>query len=292
MPARVKVRALVGPMLALLVLAPQAGRAQTGDDPVVATVNGEPVRRAEVMAEMGALPAHYRELPLDQLYPVVLNRIIDGRLLLAEALKRKLDDDPKVRQRVIRLRNRMVQEELLDRHVRQQVTDELVRERYARYLERNPTVRGVSARNILVETEEEARQVIEALKAGADFEALAKARSLGPTASRGGDLGRFGPDEMMREISDAAFGMEPGTFSQEPVESPFGWHVILVEELSKVQPLSFEQVRDELVTALSKQVIAELVAELRRDARITRFNIDGTAAPEGMFDVPAPATRQ
>ncbi len=94
MPARVKVRALVGPMLALLVLAPQAGRAQSGDDPVVATVNGEPVRRAEVMAEMGALPAHYRELPLDQLYPVVLNRIIDGRLLLAEALKLKLDDDP------------------------------------------------------------------------------------------------------------------------------------------------------------------------------------------------------
>ncbi len=292
MPARVKVRALVGPMLALLVLAPQAGRAQTGDDPVVATVNGEPVRRAEVMAEMGALPAHYRELPLDQLYPVVLNRIIDGRLLLAEALERKLDDDPKVRQRVIRLRNRMVQEELLDRHVRQQVTEEVVRERYARYLEQNPTVRGVSARNILVETEEEARQVIEALKAGADFEALAKARSVGPTASRGGDLGRFGPDEMMRDISDAAFGMEPGTFSQEPVESPFGWHVILVEELSKVKPLSFEQVRDELVTALSKQVIAELVAELRRDARITRFNIDGTAAPEGMFDAPAPAIQQ
>ena len=292
MPARVRVRALVGPMLALLVLAPQAGRAQSGDDPVVATVNGEPVRRAEVMAEMGALPAHYRELPLDQLYPVVLNRIIDGRLLLAEALKRKLDDDPKLRQRVIRLRNRMVQEELLDRHVRQQVTEEVVRERYGRYLEQNPTVRGVSARHILVETEEEAREVIEALKAGADFEALAKARSVGPSASRGGDLGRFGPDEMMREISDAAFGMEPGTFSQEPVESPFGWHVIKVEELSKVQPLSFEQVRDELVTALSKQVIAELVEALRRDARITRFNIDGTAAPEGMFDPPAPATQE
>ncbi len=292
MPARVKVRALVGPMLALLVLAPQAGRAQSGDDPVVATVNGEPVRRAEVMAEMGALPAHYRELPLDQLYPVVLNRIIDGRLLLAEGLKRKLDDDPKLRQRVIRLRNRMLQEELLDRHVRQQVTEAVVRDRYARYLEQNPTVRGVSARNILVETEAEAREVIEALKAGADFEALAKARSVGPTASRGGDLGRFGPDEMMQQISDAAFGMEPGTFSQEPVESPFGWHVIKVEELQKVQPLSFEQVRDELVTALSKQVIAELVEELRRDARITRFNIDGTAAPEGMFDPPAPATQQ
>lgn len=292
MPARVKVRALVGPMLALLVLAPQAGRAQSGDGPVVATVNGEPIHRAAVMAEMGALPAHYRELPLDQLYPVVLNRIIDGRLLLAEGLKRKLDDDPKLRRRVNRLRDRMIQEELLDRHVRQQVTEEVVRDRYARYLEQNPTVRGVSARNILVETEAEARAVIEALKAGADFEALAKARSVGPTASRGGDLGRFGPDEMMREISDAAFGMEPGSFSQEPVESPFGWHVILVEALRKVEPLSFEQARDELVTALSKQVIAELVEKLRRDARITRFNIDGTTAPAGMFDAPAPATQQ
>ncbi|MFQ5955270.1 MAG: peptidylprolyl isomerase, partial [Kiloniellales bacterium] len=100
MPARVRFRALVGSMLAFAVLAPQFGRAQSGDDPVVAMVNGEPIRRAEVMAEVGALPAHYRELPLDQLYPVVLNRIIDGRLLLAEGLKRGLDTDPEVRRRV------------------------------------------------------------------------------------------------------------------------------------------------------------------------------------------------
>ncbi|MFQ5953905.1 MAG: peptidylprolyl isomerase, partial [Kiloniellales bacterium] len=202
-------------------------------------------------------------------------------------LKRGLDTDPEVRRRVAGLRNRVIQEELLDRYVRARVTEEAVQERYRAYLEQNPAVRGVSARHILVETEAEAWEVIAELKAGADFVELAKTRSIGPSAADGGNLGHFRPDEVMREISDAAFGMQPGTFSEEPVESPFGWHVIKVEEVRKVEPLSYEKVRDELVTALSKQVIAELIEELRRDARITRFNIDGTTAPEGMFDPPA-----
>ena len=108
------------------MLAPRPGLAQSGDGPVVATVNGEPVRRAEVMAEMGALPAHYRELPLEKLYPVVLNRIIDGRLLLAEALRRGLDEESRVRRRIARMRDRLIQEELLDRHVRANVTEAAV----------------------------------------------------------------------------------------------------------------------------------------------------------------------
>lgn len=284
MPARLMVRALAGLLLTPALLAPRPGLAQSGDGPVVAIVNGQPVHRAEVMAEMAALPAHYRELPLEKLYPVVLNRLIDGRLLLAEGLRRGLDTDQRVRQRIARMRDRLIQEALLDRHIRARVTEAEVRVRYEEYLKENPATRQVRARHILLETEAQARDVITLLEDGADFAELARTHSIGPSAARGGDLGSFGPDDMLREISDAAFAMEPGSFSRRPVESPFGWHVIKVEEAQTVQPLSFEAAREELTTALSQRVIAELIGELRRDADVVRFDIDGGAAPNGMFD--------
>jgi len=275
---------MFGLLLVPALLAPRPGLGQAGDGPVVAVVNGESIHRAEVMAEMGALPAHYRELPLEKLYPVVLNRIIDGRLLLAEGLRRRLDDDPQVRRRIARMRDRLIQEELLDRHVRANVTEAAVRDRYQDYLEENPASRRVSARHILLETEPQAREVIALLQDGADFAELAKTHSVGPSAARGGDLGTFGADDVLREISDAAFAMAPGTFSDAPVQSPFGWHVIKVEDAQMVAPLSFEDAREELTTALSQRVIAELVRGLREAANVSRFNIDGGGAPEGMFD--------
>ncbi len=286
MPARVMVRTLLGLLLVPAMLAPRPGLAQSGDGPVVATVNGEPVRRAEVMAEMGALPAHYRELPLEKLYPVVLNRIIDGRLLLAEALRRGLDEESRVRRRIARMRDRLIQEELLDRHVRANVTEAAVRAGYQDYLTENPATRRVSARHILLETEAQAREVIALLEDGADFAELAKTHSIGPSAPRGGDLGSFGADDMLREITDAAFAIRPGTFGDVPVESPFGWHVIKVEDAKISAPLAFEDAREELTKALSQRVIAELVRGLRKAARVTRFDIDGGTVPEGMFDPP------
>ncbi|MCH9020997.1 MAG: hypothetical protein IIA73_11615, partial [Proteobacteria bacterium] len=138
MRARVMVRTLLGMLLVPAILAPRPGLAQSGDGPVVAIVDGEPIHRAEVMAEMGTLPAHYRELPLETLYPVVLNRIIDARLLLAEALRRRLDEDPRVRRRIARMRDRLIKEELLDRHVRANVTEAAVRAGYQDYLTENP----------------------------------------------------------------------------------------------------------------------------------------------------------
>ena len=286
MRARVMVRTLLGMLLVPAILAPRPGLAQSGDGPVVAIVDGEPIHRAEVMAEMGALPAHYRELPLEKLYPVVLNRIIDARLLLAEALRRRLDEDPRVRRRIARMRDRLIQEELLDRHVRAAVTEAAVGARYEDYLKENPATRRVSARHILLETEAQAREVIALLEDGADFAELAKTRSIGPSAPRGGDLGSFGADDMLREITDAAFAIRPGTFGDTPVESPFGWHVIKVEDANISAPLAFEDAREELTKALSQRVIAELVQDLRKAARVTRFDIDGGAAPEGMFDPP------
>jgi peptidyl-prolyl cis-trans isomerase C len=280
-------RALAGLTVVLAASAPLAGRAASHADPVVAIVDDAPIHRAEVLQEIAALPAHYRQLPVERLYPAVLNRLIDARLLVAEGLRRRLQDDARVRRRLARMRQRILQEELLDRHVRATVTEAAVRAGYDDYVRKNPPTRQVSARHILVETAAEAREVIRALQAGSDFAALARARSIGPAAADGGDLGYFGPGEVLQPVAEAAFRLNVGAFSERPIESPFGWHVVKVEDVREREPLSFEAARQELTTALSRRAIAGLVGALRGRARIARFDIDGKPAPEGLFDAPA-----
>jgi peptidyl-prolyl cis-trans isomerase C len=87
------------------------------------------------------------------------------------------------------------------------------------------------ARHILVKTEAEAEEIIEQLQAGADFATLAESRSIDrQSAEQGGDLNWFNRNEMIPEFSDAAFALKPGEFSQTPVKSQYGYHIIKVDE--------------------------------------------------------------
>ena len=258
--------------------------AQTGPDPIVATVAGEPVLRSEVVAELSALPAHYRDVPVERLYPVVLNRLIDQRLLLAEALQLGLDKDPQVERRLQRARNRIIQEVFLDRHVRAQVTAATVRDSYRDFAENRQQNRKVRLRQILVDTEPDARRILAELVSGGDFGALARQHSIGPRAADGGDLGFVGPADVVPTVAAAVFELPQGGMAPEPVQSPFGWHVLRVEEIRDTEAPSFEQVEEQLTTALSKRAIANLLQGLRRRASIERFAMDGSPAPPGLFD--------
>jgi peptidyl-prolyl cis-trans isomerase C len=124
------------------------------------------------------------------------------------------------------------------------------------------------ARHILVKTEEEGKQVIEELKGGADFIELAKEKSLGPTGKNGGDLGWFGSDQMVKPFTEAVAAMEPGTSSSSPVQTQFGWHVILLEETRESDPPSMEQVKPELTAALQRDALSKYVADLRNAAEL------------------------
>jgi peptidyl-prolyl cis-trans isomerase C len=100
----------------------------------------------------------------------------------------------------------------------------------------------IKARHILVETEDKAKGVIADLKKGGDFAALARERSTGPSASDGGKLGFFGRGQMVPAFEAAAFKLKKGAFTEIPVKTQFGWHVILVEDRKKSEAPSFEDV--------------------------------------------------
>ncbi len=112
-------------------------------------------------------------------------------------------------------------------------------------------------------------------KGGADFAELAKEKSTGPSGPQGGDLGYFKKGQMVPEFGDAAFAMEVGSTSPEPVKTQFGFHVIKVEDKRTVEP-TFEESEPQIRQEVARTIVTDLVEELREGAKIERFNMDGT----------------
>jgi peptidyl-prolyl cis-trans isomerase C len=126
-----------------------------------------------------------------------------------------------------------------------------------------------NASHILVETREEAEDLLAELANGAEFAELARDRSIGPTAARGGNLGWFGRGMMVAPFEEAVVALRPGEVS-EPVQTQFGWHVIMLDDTRNAAPPALEDVRAELVDALRARQLDAAVADLVDQAGVTR----------------------
>src|SRR6185295_7981825 len=126
------------------------------------------------------------------------------------------------------------------------------------------------ARHILLKTEDEAKAIIGQLKAGADFAALAKEKSIDPHAKQdGGDLGWFTKDTMVKEFADAAFAMKKGEISEAPVKSQFGFHVIQVQDQRTQVPPSLAERTPEIKQGLAEEAAHKLVSDLIAQGQVT-----------------------
>lgn len=124
------------------------------------------------------------------------------------------------------------------------------------------------ARHILVKEENEAKKVIKELDGGKKFEELAKAHSDGPTGKNGGDLGWFDATQMVPAFSEVIVEMKPGTYTKTPVQTQFGWHVILLEETRKMEPPTLESVKPEIVASLQREGLTKYIGELQEKAKV------------------------
>jgi peptidyl-prolyl cis-trans isomerase C len=249
-------------------------------DPVLAKVNGEEIRRSDAMRVIATLPPQVQMMPPQMIMPAVVDQIINGKLIAQQGYEQKLQDDAEVKERLKRAEERFVQELYLTREVEKRITPDRLAESYQVYLQENPPKDEVRASHILVESEDEAKQIIEQIKSGADFAELAREKSKDPTAAQqGGDLGYFSKEQMVEPFAEAAFAMESGQVSEAPVQTQFGWHVIKVVDKRKTTPPTQAEVEGELKNQVSETIIAEMVENLRSDAEIERFG--EAVVPEG-----------
>lgn len=249
----------------------------TAADPVIAIVDGGAIRRSDMAAVQRSLPAQFQQMSLEMIYPMLLERMIDAKLLAAAGRRDKLLDEPEAKARLAQFEERLLQEIYLTRKLSAGVTEAAIKLRYEKFAKENPPKEEIHARHILVATEAEAAAIIAELNKGADFAKLAGEKTTDPSGkTTGGDLGFFGKDEMVPEFSAAAFALKPGEITEKPVKTQFGWHVIKVDEKRTVAP-GIEEAREQIVNDLQQEIVAEEVAALRKDAKVERFNPDGSA---------------
>jgi len=249
------------------------------DDPVVARVDGAVVHRSDVAAAQRQLPEQYQHVPIEQIYPQLLNQVVTGRLLAAAGRKAKLADDPEVKKRLADAQDRIIEDVYINRAVEAGVTDAKLHEQYEKFLKEQKPKEEVSARHILVATEDEAKAIIAQLDKGADFATLAKEKSTDPAKDTGGDLGFFARDGMVPEFADAAFKLGKGEYTKTPVHTSYGWHVIKLDDRRTAPPPSFEESKDELTSELARSIIMDKVKALHDAAKVETFAIDGSPLP-------------
>jgi peptidyl-prolyl cis-trans isomerase C len=266
-----------GATLALIAPGVSVVAETAADNPVVARVNGQEVHRDELQAAYQQLPEQYRQMPIEMLYEPLLQRVIDGKLLSAEAEKENLAAQPAVQAAIARAREAVLRDRYLQQAIDEGTTEPALRKAYEE-AKQTPgfAVEEVKASHILLESEDQAKAVIVELDQGADFKELAKSRSKDPSAQQNaGDLGYFRREAMVPEFAAAAFAMEPGTYSKTPTQSQFGWHVILVEDKRTTEP-TFEQAEPQLREDVARKIVTALLEDVRKDATIERFNLDGS----------------
>ena len=240
------------------------------EDPLLARVNGEEIRWTDIVESARGLPEQYRS-QIEVIFPALLERLIDVRLIAWAGRQAGLAEDEAVRRQVAEFEDRLISKIFIRREVADRITRAMVRARYDAYAAGVAARAEVRARHILLDSEEDAKAAIAALDAGADFAELAQERSLGPTADRGGDLDYFTRNNMTPAFAEAAFALEAGEYSRAPVKTAFGWHVIKVEDRRAEEPAGFFEMRNRLQAEMAREMMDEFLRALRERAEIELY---------------------
>jgi peptidyl-prolyl cis-trans isomerase C len=271
---------------ALIVAAPKS------EGPLVAKVNGVEIREGDIKMAEEDIGQQIQQVPPESKRDYLVTYVGDMILLTQAAEAKKIGDSDDFKQQLEFARKKLLMAKLLDSEAKAASTDEAMHKIYDDATKQMKPEEEVHARHILVETEDEAKAVLEELKKGANFADLAKSKSKDPgAAAEGGDLGFFTKDQMVPEFADAAFKLDKGQLS-EPVKSPFGWHIIQVEE-KRTRPVpDFEQVRPQLESFAARKAQSEFLAKLRESAKIERFDQPAAAAPASPMAAPPAASAE
>ena len=212
------------------------------------------------------------------------------KIAARNAISEGLANSDAVQQRLAYQKEKILHDIWVAEQTHARVTENDIRAYFDTYVvpelaKQNENIEEVQARHILVATQGEAETVIKRLEKGEDFAALAGELSLGPSASRGGDLGYFLAEEMVQAFSDAAFALQPGELSA-PVETEYGWHVIRLEDRRVVPPPSFEDLSEQIRAFLEQQERNLFFDELLTSYDFQVYGEETSMLPEFDDDVP------
>lgn len=255
--------------LSALFALPVSSQDSVSADTVLATVNGTEITLGHVISMVRLLPAEYQGLPDNVLFDGLLEQLVQQQVLASVA------EGELGRTEQLGLENErraFLAATYVDRIGSAPVSDEELQAEFdAQFASAGP-VKEYNASHILVETQADADAVIAALAEGADFAQVAQERSIGPSGPNGGDLGWFTAGMMVPSFEEAVFALDLGEVSS-PVETQFGWHVIVLNDAREQVPPTLDDVRAELEEGLRRARVEAMLQDLTAAATIARPEI-------------------
>ncbi len=252
-------------VLALALPAPVFGESHVTAETVVATVNGTEITLGHMIVLKQRLPQQYQQLAPEVLFDGILDQLVQQTLLgeaaegLSTGSRKSLENEERA----------LLANEEITRIAAASMSDEALQQAYDEAYGAAEPETEFNASHILVETEDEAKALVEELSGGADFAELAMEKSTGPSGPRGGELGWFGQGAMVAPFEEAVMVLEVGAVSA-PVQTQFGWHVIKLNETRDKSAPALEEVHGQLLDELQRATIEARVTELTETAQVTR----------------------
>ncbi|CUH45181.1 peptidylprolyl isomerase [Ruegeria atlantica] len=256
--------------LAAVMAMPLAAETKPDADTVVANVNGDEITLGHVIASVAALPPNYAEIEDDVLYEFVIEQLIQQQLLAQQQ-----DDLNRLNQLGLENEGRSMRAvQTVNALLGDVVSEESIQAAYDAEFGNFEGEDEFDASHILVATEEEAKEIKTLLDDGGDFAETAKEKSTGPSGPNGGSLGWFGKGQMVPEFENAVVALEKGQIS-DPVQTQFGWHLIILNDTRKSEAPGLDAVREQLAQSLQQDAIQAKIDELTQQSQIERPALDG-----------------
>jgi len=233
----------------------------------LATVNNKPIPKAREEAWVKQLTQQGQQ-DSPQLREMVKQELIRREVFLQEASRRGLPEKPEVKfQLDVQRQNTLIQALMRDEMDKKPITEADIKKAYDEQKAKGGD-KEYRARHILVDKEDEAKSIIDQLKKGTKFEELAKKSKDTGSAANGGDLEWAGPDGYVKPFSDAMVKLEKGKFTDSPVQTQYGWHVIRLDDVRDTQFPPLAQVQNQIKEMLQQQKVQAFAAELQKKAKI------------------------
>ncbi len=255
---------------------------------VFATVDGVPITGADLGLAAQELGDQLSRIPPQQQRQALIDIVVEIRLMSKAAQTAGMDKDPTVQQHLAFARDRTLRTEYLRSKILAVVTEDAAKKRYDEESAKFVPGDEIHVLHILVKTEDEAKAIIADLDKGGDFAAIAKEKSIDPgSAPGGGDLGFIGKGKTVKTFEDAAFALQPGTYTKTPVQSDYGWHVIKVVEKRKEAPPTFESQAERIRQDLIREAYTKEMDALKASAKIEILPPPAPPAPPAGPAAPA-----
>ncbi len=246
--------------------------AKDPDKVIVAKVNSYVITAQDILDATNYLPKKIKQKPLSEIYPKIVNELINQYLITELAYKENLDQNKKVMTILKKNKDKIIANFWLTNFLSNQIKEEKIKSFYKEYIENYETYKEYNASHILVKKEYEALEIIKKLKVKSEFSNLAKMYSIGPSKKNGGNLGWFRQGQMVKEFENATSNLKKGMVTEKPVKTKFGYHVIMLNDVRNSKPKKFNDIKQNIIDKIKQNSLSMLEKKIRHEQRIIIYD--------------------